>query len=427
MKNKTLSAAMIFIACTTTVQTPLFAQTTLEYGCDDRLNTVNDNSTIRIHGNCDEIWLPGNDITVTFDSAREIKIAGNNNTVTQSGTTDGSAVSLWIGGDKNVATINRVSKIVLAGDKNRVSHYGGNRFKPALMGHGNKVVIAKGSYPVAANGNKQSKPPTRQQNQAKNEPQKNEPQKNEPQKNEPQKKPVKTDSSAAPLQTTKKSPDLRNVVDVLFLGQLNKYDILVLYKDNTARFNPATPVDYLDVTADKKNYPKHWRQWRREGKRIQVRGISSTGKWFNLRDSTPVSMKPAQENLRLSGEWSNFWTNSDYTATGSSHYWLSKDGRFKTSSSSMMGASVPGISSTIAASSCDSSGDSSIVNSTATSGSSSISKKGNKCGAANVGEYKIDDYSIVLNAEDGKVYRRTFYRLDNKTILIRGRYYAIKE
>ena len=86
-----------------------------------------------------------------------------------------------------------------------------------------------------------------------------------------------------------------------------------------------------------------------------------------------------------------------------------------------MGASVPGISSTIAASSCDSSGESSIANSTAAGGSSSVRKTGKGCGTANVGEYQMVVTAIVLKEENGKVYRRTFYRLDANTILIGGR------
>ncbi len=238
---------------------------------------------------------------------------------------------------------------------------------------------------------------------------------------EVQKPDVRAGSQTKLAQT---SADANNVVDVLYLGELKAHDILVLYNDNTARFNPAIPVDYLDVNADKNKYPKNWRQWRKIKNQVEVRGLSSTGEWFKLFDSQPTSVKSSQQDLKLSGNWNHIWTNSTLTETRSSQYWFSPKGKFKTSSSSLMGASVPGISSTIAGSSCDSSGQSTVVNSTAASGVINSSSKGKACGAANVGEYRIGGYSLVLNAENGELYRLPFYRLNADTVLINGRWYA---
>ena len=409
MKSRRLLAAIILVVCATACQPRLFAQTTVEHDCIGRVDVKKDNATIIIRGQCDGIAIPGNGNTVTFDNARNLSITGNKNTVTQSGRGNGSETELWIAGNDNVATINQIVEISLAGDDNQIRHFSGRDVKTILMGDDNEVVAADGPYPDSASSDDRNTHSAEQAKEARNE-----------------SSTASTNSQAGAPRSTdaQKSPDAANVVDVLYLGDLNNYDILVLYKDNTARFNTGVPIDYLNVEADKAKSAKYWRQWRREGDRIQVRGLSSNGKWFNLRDSSPTSLKPTKKNLRLTGKWSHFWTSADYTATGGSDYWFTKEGRYKSSSSSLMGASVPGISSTISASSCNSSGSSTVSNSTAAAGSTSISKKSKGCGAANVGEYEIDGYGITFNAEDGKVYRRTFYRLDKDTILIRGKWYA---
>ena len=219
----------------------------------------------------------------------------------------------------------------------------------------------------------------------------------------------------------------KEIAQVLFLGSPQKFDILLLLMDGTARFNPATPIDHLIATADKKSYPKNWRQWRMHEGKLQVRWLSSMGDWVTLADQSPIELARAEKGQKLTGEWTHASTVSSGTFGSSSHFAhfvFSQDGRYEVSETAVMGVLVPGVSTSGAIGECSSDRRSAAANSTASGGSAGSVEQGEGCGDANSGRYYLDGFTIEFRADNGKVFRQPFYRLDQNTVIIGGRWFA---
>ncbi len=336
-----------------------------------------------------EAWIPNDssDITLRGDCA-DVAVSGNGNTIK----TDRIG-SLTLMGDGNVINAVAVRDVKSGGDRNTVN-YGGDTPTSWFGGSGNKLNQTR----ISRTSPMAPKAPSPQ---------------------------TKTSRKAPPKAGKDTAVKRQDIVEVIYAGDLSRFDILVMLKDGTARFNPRTPIEHMDVAADKAKYPKSWRQWRRKGGKIQVRYLTN-GTWTNLTKPVRKSVKPARSNLTLSGKWKHA-SSSGYTMTGGSAYFANyvfKSGkRFESSSSSLMTAGTPGVSSSGAASSCDKTGQRSASSSTSAGGTAGSRSRGKGCGAANVGTYAISGYTIEFYAEDGKIYRKPFYLLGDKLAIIGGRWF----
>jgi len=330
-----------------------------------------DNQNITVAGHCNTLNISGNNNTVQIDSVGNLSLMGNGNSVKAA----------------------KVGDIKAGGDRNTVSYTGR---EPAHWFGGDGNTLRKGTAP-----NISPSAPAR----------------------------VTSNAKTAPPKRAQPKPVERNKVDAIYyIGQLNNFDILVLLKDGTARWNPSRSIERLDVKSDKAKQSKRWRQWRRAGGKIQLRPLSGGGEWTALKNRPRKKIIPRKRGFRLaSGKWKHASSQSYGTYGGSAFfadYVFSNNGRYEASSSKIMGYSTPGVSSSAASSSCNASGQRSASSSSAKGGSAGSSRTGTGCGAANIGKYFISGYSIEFHAENGDVYIKPFYEIDRAKVIIGNRWFA---
>ena len=213
------------------------------------------------------------------------------------------------------------------------------------------------------------------------------------------------------------------IEQVLFGGELEKFDILVLLEDGTAVFDPTTPIHDIDPVEHIERHPNVWREWRRRGDVLELR-YPRGDTWAPFFDRTPSVLEPVRRGMTLDGRYR--YAESDPYFPGSAtfaSYSFTPEGRFEASSSDILGASLPGGSATAAAS-CDRDGRSAVATASGTGGVGRSTGRGSSCGAANVGTYVIEGYAIEFRAENGTVHRRPFYVLGNGTLIIGERWFG---
>ena len=99
------------------------------------------------------VSIDGDHNDVDLENASDLRIAGDNNSITQRKDIEGVAAKLWIGGDRNTAALKNMSEITVAGDRNTVQYQGGNEADPVITGDRNQISTDQGlsSAPVSSN------------------------------------------------------------------------------------------------------------------------------------------------------------------------------------------------------------------------------------------------------------------------------------
>jgi hypothetical protein len=162
-------------------------------------------------------------------------------------------------------------------------------------------------------------------------------------------------------------------------GVVMKYDPYLLLKDGTIYRNLLKPPKELDIEKSRQAEPKMWGRWQKSGNSIIV-------EWHDGKRETWDKhwhiARPARKAERLKGRFSSM-TGGGNTAMGGTFsiavfndYAFSDDGRFT------RGGAVGATDTSLAA--------------------------GGKTGESR-GTYVIDDYTIELRLDNGKVERLVFY------------------
>lgn len=346
-----------------------------------------------------KVWLPSDNKSIKINGFCEhVQVAGNRNAVSAQG-----IGKLTLMGDGNDITAGKIKELIEQGNGNTTRYLGK---APVLRSMGERNIqtrLGEATTPVRRPSNSVSTQPTRKK-----------------------KRTAVGSNKKKILPSTGKGIKKSQLHSVLYLGNLQRPKILVMLKDGTARYNPSTSVEHLNVAADKAKYPKAWRHWRRSGGKLQLRNFGSS-KWVTVKKQKAPAIKPARSGFKLSGKWKH--ARSTMTMTGGSaffaNYIFSPQGRYESSSSSILGASTPGISSSIGSGTCDKTGKRSASSSTSSGGGAAgSSSRGKGCGAANIGQYIIKGYTIEFHAENGKVYRKPFYYIKKDLIFIGHQWFS---
>ena len=167
----------------------------------------------------------------------------------------------------------------------------------------------------------------------------------------------------------------------------------------------VTPAD-LDVKASRKNEPKNWFKWKRQGEDILY---LEDGKWEKL-EGSPV--KPATKGEKLQGSYLYLANNSNMVTGGSVYkeyfHFDSKGGFEISSTSSLFAGGMPGYGGY----------STSYTNKEGTSSSFAAGTPNGFAGGGSgdsnanndlVGSYTLDGYTLQLKTRSGKVVRKLFF------------------
>ncbi|GGJ18964.1 hypothetical protein [Deinococcus roseus] len=199
-------------------------------------------------------------------------------------------------------------------------------------------------------------------------------------------------------------------------------ELALVLKDGTAYTGLRVPPEDLDIQASRKNEPKNWTRWKKNGKNIL---LQEGQKWNDIGSFKVV---PAQKNEKLQDSFKNI--ASSYQAglggtTWTTYYLFDGKGKFEISNSTLSSTGIiqanNGFSSS-ASSTSDKDGTQSTVG-TAGGGdgmgggpaavvtTQNQSKQGNP---EKAGTYTLNGYTLQLKLGNGKVVRKLFFFFDSK-------------
>jgi hypothetical protein len=190
--------------------------------------------------------------------------------------------------------------------------------------------------------------------------------------------------------------------------------VYLLLKDGTVYDGLPCPPDQLDVAASRRNEPKSWGQWKRDGAKISARWRADSGAWDAWEPLSSASfVLPAQAGERLSGRYE---TGKAYNYGASSSVFFhgvtfTPAGRFTTDQTAMHGTTGGTADDTKVYAYGDDEG-SSVTVTGPTVGGGSTSKRAP--GQARTGTYSLTGYVLTLKFDDGRVVRQPFFFWDAK-------------
>lgn len=204
-----------------------------------------------------------------------------------------------------------------------------------------------------------------------------------------------------------------------FTGYQFVEDVYLLLNDGTLYANLRCAPSDLDVAASRKNEPKAWGRWKRQGSDVLVAWRDKPGTWQKL---SGTFVTPAAANEKLSG---SFTTSSAITTVGSVSTFhrgvtFTPNGRFQTSHSSLSTSSMSSDLATGTSVSAYADDDTAIVGAAPVVGAiapgaatvTNVQKRKKK--PANAGTYQVNGYTLTLHYDDGKVVRMPFFFWNSK-------------
>ncbi|GEM44946.1 hypothetical protein [Deinococcus cellulosilyticus] len=204
-----------------------------------------------------------------------------------------------------------------------------------------------------------------------------------------------------------------------YRSQYNSYSMLydyveeynLLLKDGWMYGNlVVTPAD-LDVKASRKNEPKNWFKWKRQGEDIVY---LDDGEWRKLEGTKVIPAKPGE---KIQGSFLFLANNSNMVTGGSvykEYFHFDRKGGYAISSTSSLYASgMPGYSGS-STTYTDSSGSSSSFAAGTPNGFAGGGSENQTGNPDLAGTYTLDGYTLVLKTRSGKTVRKLFFFPSNK-------------
>ncbi|GGJ18979.1 hypothetical protein [Deinococcus roseus] len=208
-----------------------------------------------------------------------------------------------------------------------------------------------------------------------------------------------------------------NQIEAIYLHYRQQYNYNSMLYDYIEDFNlllkdgwmyshlVVSPAD-LDVPASRKNEPKTWFKWKRQGEDI----VYLDGKEWRKLEGTPV--KPAAKGEKIQGSFLYLSNNSNMVTGGSVYkeyyHFDSKGGFAISSSSSLFAGGMPGYSG-YSTSYTNQDGTISSFAAGTPNGAAGGGSDNNNPNNDLAGTYTLDGYTLQLKTLSGKVVRKLFF------------------
>ncbi len=205
-------------------------------------------------------------------------------------------------------------------------------------------------------------------------------------------------------------------IDVLWGGI--DVDTHLLFEDGTAYKDCTIPPDELDVVASKRLEPHKWTRWRKHWGTYQMKN-EKKDLWYDLKGGPGVK---APKGTGLNGKFLTAG-GSQYRGAWKRRIIFHDDGRFELSSFSIQGNAnmgggdtAPLVTAVHSSDKHGSSGATSVIGTHVGGGTSGKRKDGSK----NTGTYKVNNYTIVMEHDNGWKHTELFFiekRKDKKNLV----------